>query len=74
MPSDAGAWTSGSGKLYTPVTVGDGGRHAGASRGAEVVARNESAGVESLDGVSDSDDPRLGDTAAYSALGLPLDG
>ena len=74
--SDAGALTSValSGKRYTPVPVGNGGRHADASRGAEVVARNESARVESLDGVSDSDDPRLGDAAAYSALGLPLDG
>ena len=38
---DAGVLACGSG--YTPVTVGDGGRHAGASREAEVVARFEGA-------------------------------
>ena len=57
--SDAGVLASGSGKWYTPVTVGDGGRHAGASRGAEVVARFESARVEPLDSVSGGDDPRV---------------
>jgi len=72
--SDAGVLASGSGKWYTPVTVGDGGRHAGASRGAEVVARFEGACVESLDSVSDGDDPRVGDAVACSALGLSLDG
>ena len=41
--SDAGVLASGSGKWYTPVTVGNGGRHAGASHGAEVVARFEGA-------------------------------
>ena len=38
---DAGVLACGSG--YTPVTVGDGGRHAVASHGAEVVARFEGA-------------------------------
>ena len=38
---DAGVLACGSG--YTPVTVGNGGRHAGASHGAEVVARFEGA-------------------------------
>ena len=68
--SNAGVLASGSGKWYTPVTVGDGGRHAGASRGAEVVARFESARVEPLDSVSGGDDPRVGDAVACSALDL----
>ena len=69
---DAGVLACGSG--YTPVTVGDGGRHAGASHGAEVVARFEGACVVSLDSVSNGDDPRVGDAVACSALDLSLDG
>ena len=64
---DAGVLACGSG--YTPVTVGDGGRHAGASRGAEVVARFEGACVESLDSVSDGDDPRVGDAVGLAGCG-----
>ena len=64
---DAGVLACGSG--YTPVTVGDGGRHAGASRGAEVVARFEGACAVSLDSVSNGDDPRVGDAVGLAGCG-----